>query len=245
MKILDRVPVTLKVEDILKKLHPLKEKRNLPKARKNIKELLEFVISKAKPKAVYEVSYVDNKNGDSLYINGIKFTSRVLRINLDKVERVFPYIVTCGKEIDEINIPSNDFMQSFLLDIIKNMVLYSTRNYLENHLRQSHALGEISRMSPGSLEDWPITQQRELFSIFGDVERLIGVKLTKDFLMIPIKSVSGIFFPTKIRFESCQLCPRERCIGRRAPYNPLLEEKYGLKCERTSRSTDQAQVPPY
>ena len=39
--------------------------------------------------------------------------------------------------------------------------------------------GKLSSMSPGSLEDWPISQQRPLFSLFGDVEAKIGVKLTK------------------------------------------------------------------
>ncbi len=86
----------------------------------------------------------------------------------------------------------------------------------------------MSRMAPGSgaADVWPITQQKELFSIFGNVEDLIGVKLTDKYLMIPIKSVSGIFFPTKCKFESCQLCPRERCVGRKAPYDPDLVKKY-------------------
>jgi len=81
-------------------------------------------------------------------------------------------------------------------------------------------------MNPGSLESWPITQQKELFSLFGNVEELIGVKLTDSCVMFPLKSVSGIYFPTEINFESCQLCPREKCIGRRTPYDPELAKKY-------------------
>ena len=83
-------------------------------------------------------------------------------------------------------------------------------------------------MSPGdgSRTVWPITQQKQLFSIFGNVEDLIGVRLTDSMLMIPVKSVSGIFVPTEIKFETCQLCPGERCIARKAPYDPGLEKKY-------------------
>ena len=55
---------------------------------------------------------------------------------------------------------------------------------------------------------------------------LIGVTLSESFLMIPIKSVSGILFPKEIRFESCQLCPREKCAGRRAPYEESLWQEY-------------------
>ncbi|MBL7126991.1 MAG: hypothetical protein ISS58_07330 [Dehalococcoidales bacterium] len=83
-------------------------------------------------------------------------------------------------------------------------------------------------MAPGSgaADVWPITQQKELFSIFGNVEDLIGVRLTDKYLMIPIKSVSGIFFQTKTTFITCQLCPREACIGRRAEYDLGLVGKY-------------------
>ena len=85
-------------------------------------------------------------------------------------------------------------------------------------------------MAPGSgsVEDWPIEQQEGLFSIFGGrvrIEDLIGVKLTDRLLMIPIKSTSGIFFPTESRFEACQLCPREQCVGRRASYDKELVKK--------------------
>jgi hypothetical protein len=84
-------------------------------------------------------------------------------------------------------------------------------------------------MNPGSLQNWPITQQNELFSIFRNVEALIGVRLTQSCLMIPLKSVSGIYFPTQIKFESCQLCPREKCEGRRALYNLELKNTvYGI-----------------
>ena len=84
-------------------------------------------------------------------------------------------------------------------------------------------------MAPGSLEDWPITQQEELFSLFGKRETAIGVRLTEKCVMVPAKSISGILFPAEVKFESCQLCPRERCFRRRAPYDSSLPSKYGLE----------------
>jgi hypothetical protein len=81
-------------------------------------------------------------------------------------------------------------------------------------------------MNPGSGDArlWPIGQQRPLFELLGDVEAAIGVRLTPSFLMVPNKSVSGILFPTEVRFESCQLCTRENCPRRRAPYSGELAE---------------------
>ena len=196
-----------------------------------IREMLDTTRPIARPKAIYEVTYVDNKNGDSLEIGGVKFTSRVLRVNLDKVERVFAYVVTCGRELDEIEIPSTDFVKGYYIDQVKETAVVLARQYVEKYLKKRYALGQISGMAPGAGAeiDWPITQQMELFSLFGGrdkVTELIGVKLTDSFLMVPIKSVSGIFFPTEVRFESCQLCPRERCIGRRVPYDPEVVKKY-------------------
>lgn len=225
MEVLNSIPVKLDLEAVFKQMHARDKRESMGKS---IQELIEIARPIAKPKAIYEVSYVDNKNEDSLDIGGVRFTSRVLRVNLDKVERVFPSVVTCGRELDEIGFPSHEFIKSYYLDQIKETVLVLARNYLEDYLRKKYALGRMSAMAPGegSAEDWPITQQKELFSIFGNVDDLIGVKLTDKCLMIPIKSVAGIFFPTEIKFESCQLCSREACMGRRAPYNPDLVKKY-------------------
>ena len=57
--------------------------------------------------------------------------------------------------------------------------------------------------------------------------RTIGVRLTDSFVMLPMKSVSGVYFPTEHTFASCQLCPRDDCPGRSAPYDPKLwKERY-------------------
>jgi hypothetical protein len=98
---------------------------------------------------------------------------------------------------------------------------------MEEHLTSLYEPGKLSRMSPGSLADWPIQEQRPLFKILGNTEKMIGVHLTESLLMVPTKSVSGIRFPTEESFESCQLCPREECPNRRAPYEAdLYNQRY-------------------
>ena len=228
MEVLNSIPIELGLEAVIKRMRLRKRSDNILG---RIREMLDIARPVAKPKAVFDVAYIENKNGDSMEIGGVKFNSRVLRINLDKVERVFPYIVTCGRELDEIDIPSTDFIKGYFLDQIKETAVVLARQYVEGYLKKRYALGQLSRMAPGAGagDDWPITQQKELFSLFGGrekVEELIGVRLTDSFLMVPIKSVSGIFFPTEIRFESCQICPREQCIGRRAPYDAEVVKKY-------------------
>jgi len=209
MEILSDIPVSLDAGKVLERMNIRKKREDMEKG---VQKLIEVVLPIARPKVIYQVSYVDNKNEDSVEVDGVRFTSRVLRDNLDKVGRVFPFVATCGRELGEIDIPADE--------------LELAMSYLEEHLTRKYDLGQISEMEPGSLESWPITQQKELFSIFGNVEDAIGVRLTDKCLMIPVKSVSGVYFPTEIKFESCQLCTRERCIGRKAPYNPDLAGKY-------------------
>ncbi len=223
MEVLNSIPVDLEPDKVLKFMRVRGGNQQIEAM---VQELVEVARSIAKPKAVYKVAYVDDRDGDTVTIDGVKFTGRVLRVNLDQIERVFPYIATCGAELEAVTIPSGDVMKAYCFDAIKTVILRSATTYLSNRLTEYYALGKMSHMNPGSLDSWPITQQKELFSLFGDVEELIGVRLTKSYVMFPLKSVSGIYFPTEISFESCQLCQREKCIGRRAPYDPQLAKKY-------------------
>jgi len=179
-------------------------------------------------KAVYDVGYIEEKLEDTVVIEGIRFGSRVLRKNLEDVGRVFPYVVTIGRELEQRADACTDLLERYYLDVIGNVAIGKARTHLEDHLRARFAFGGLSFMSPGSLGDWPIEEQRPLFSILKGAEVSIGVKLTDSFLMIPRKSISGIYFPTEVTFYNCQLCPRPHCEGRKAPYKEDLAKEYGI-----------------
>ncbi len=223
MEVLGEIPFELDIGTLLVGLHLQQDSNEA----KELKALVEAIRPYAKPKALYKVSYIEDRRDDNIRIDGVTFTSRVLRTNLDKVERIFPFVVTCGREIDELNLSCDDFLKAFWLDQIKEVTLYSACRYLNDYLNRKYALSKTSSMSPGSgdVTVWPIEQQRALFSLFGDVKELIGVELTDSFLMIPIKSVSGIIFPTEIDFRSCQVCHRENCPSRSAPFDKILWQR--------------------
>lgn len=194
---------------------------------KRIDQLIIEAEKIAKPKAIYKLSTIDEKTENTVFIDKMKFTSRVLRVNLDEVHRAFPFIVTCGMELEEWSLKITEMMEQFWVDSMKEQAVLQAYQAVQNELENRYHLGITSTMNPGSLEDWPVKEQVPLFSLFGDPKKLIGVTLTDSFLMVPIKSVSGIIFPTNGQFESCQLCPRKNCPGRRAPFDPGLgESKY-------------------
>jgi hypothetical protein len=116
----------------------------------------------------------------------------------------------------------DDLVQGYWAEAIKEEALRSALDAYFAHLSSRYRTEHVSTMSPGSLENWPIGQQRPLFQLLDFPEE---VQLTDSLLMVPTKSVSGIVFPTDASFESCQLCPRENCPNRRAPYDETLYER--------------------
>ena len=203
----------------------------LKRDRQRAQSLLETAAPLIAPKGIYKASFIDEKGKDQVTINGISFQSRVLRRNLDPVGRVFPYVVTIGSELEGIAGSKGEMAEKLYNEMIGNYALVQSLDMLKEKLCASFGFDKISYMSPGSIKDWPIEEQRPLFSLLDGVEESIGVKLKESFLMIPKKSVSGIFFPTEVNFYSCQLCPRKRCEGRRATFSEELVKEYGLESE--------------
>ena len=171
----------------------------------------------ARPKALYKPVFIETKSDDQVFANGVSFKSRVLKVNLENTYRVFPFVATCGTELSQWAQALHDTLDRFFAETIKNLALITAIKHLDADIRERFHTGNISQMTPGSLKDWPIEEQRPLFTILGDIEKAIGVQLMDSLMMNPTQSVSGIIFPTEVNFESCQLCPRKKCPGRRAP----------------------------
>ncbi|MBP1699211.1 MAG: hypothetical protein H6Q41_4399, partial [Deltaproteobacteria bacterium] len=140
---------------------------------------IEAFLEVAKPlisaQAVYRVCYIEEKLEEAVIIDGIRFSSRILRRNLEKVGRVFPYVITIGSGLEQKADASKDLLEKYYLDQIGNIALSKARKHLEDCLRSKFALDGLSYMSPGSLADWPIQEQQPLFSILKGAEVSIGV----------------------------------------------------------------------
>lgn len=225
MEILTNIPVELDPEALMKTAHVEPGSRDAAD--------FEALVGKAReiahPKALFRECYVEARGKGTVTIDGVTFTSNALRTNLDKVERVFPYVATCGRELDQIAFDREDFLKQFWFDTIKATVLGIGIHHLNEYVDGRYALTKTVTMNPGSgdVTVWPIEQQRKLFALLGDVDELIGVELTDSCLMVPNKSVSGIRFPTESDFKSCQLCHREKCSSRAAPFDQELWESIG------------------
>lgn len=216
--ILDSIPFQPDFSLLMEKLH-LRAKSSYVD---RLKRLADEAQAVAKPQALYKMAFIDSKGDDYVVVDGTRLTSRVLRVNLEQAHRVFPYVATCGLELAQWVKSIDDMLDQYAADMIAEMALRSAIQALTEDLAERYRPGLTSTMNPGSLADWPLKAQRALFGLLGNPEEAIGVQLSDSLFMIPTKSVSGIRFPTEESFESCQLCPRENCPGRRAPYDETL-----------------------
>ena len=222
MEIIKDIPFILNTPALLERVHlrPGSEDAH------EFEQLLHLARKIGKPKAIYTEAYVELSDDDSVSLNGIRFTSPMLRNNLTNIDRIFAYVATCGREMDQVTLVDANILAIFWWDAIKESLLVTASQYLSGLLERRYQLKKTASMNPGSgdVNVWPIEQQRELFALLGDVRGQIGVELTDSFLMIPNKTVSGILFPTERDFRTCQVCHRKNCQNRRAPFDQVLWE---------------------
>ncbi|MFW5991781.1 MAG: vitamin B12 dependent-methionine synthase activation domain-containing protein [Halanaerobiaceae bacterium] len=223
--VLTDISYEINIEKLMEELHVIDEPD-----KKGFLELIDKARNIAVPKAVYGEAYIEEKYKEEIIIDDIKFNSRILRVNLEEIHRVFPFIITAGLEVYEWAKSIEEILTRFWADKIQEYILQQAINGVFAHISKRYDLKKTAIMNPGSLEDWPISEQKKLFRLFDNPEKKTGVKLTDSFLMLPSKSISGILFPTEKDYVNCRLCSRENCSGRRALYDrELYQRQYSIK----------------
>ncbi len=148
------------------------------------------------------------------------------------VEQIFPkadnlslFALTMGKEVSEKIqelFQDNDFALGHMLDCIaslsadnavrkmEELAIKNIKNHEENNLTLAYSPGYCG---------WHISGQEKLF-VYLHPEK-IGIVLNDSFLMIPLKSVSGVLISGKREihtfennFSFCSLCKTKSCIER-------------------------------
>jgi len=204
------------VESLLSVLHTDEENESIDDIRRMHREAAEI----AKPVAIYAPFIPDIRDG-VISINDIIIEEPFVYQMLSDRGLVIPYAATCGTELDAWSRSYTDMYDQYIADSLKALYLNAVLEKLTEEVRSRYFNNaeNISSINPGSLEQWPIKGQIQLFNILGGVTADTGVELTESLLMIPNKSVSGIFFRSEDAYHNCQLCLRENCPNRRVPYS--------------------------
>ena len=184
-------------------------------------EMLEEARSAARPVVLFGVCTTQKQNEQIVLVNEVPVHSALASEKLSQRNRCFPYIGTCGRELEEWSVKYKaDPLAEYWADEIKKYFLGRILVEFRTHLKEIYHLGgHLTALNPGSIESWPISGQEDLFGVLGGrvfVEEQIGVIYTDSYLMLPSKSVSGISFESEVFYENCQYCPLDKCPNRRA-----------------------------
>lgn len=225
MVILDDIKLDIP-EDIGKDfLNKLMDERLNPPLEKLLKEKREVCVSDIYPKLIYKEFEIEKVKDGFVYFK----TGNIFKgLNISKIltgsEIAIIFIFTLGNKIDEIIIEENksgDTLSAIVMDAISTSLLATLGEYAGHIIKKDgikyKSWGSTCNYSPGQFK-WAIEDQKELFNIVEGSR--IGVRLNKSFLMVPFKSISGVYgFGPKDKIDknriACDLCPRENCIGRR------------------------------
>jgi hypothetical protein len=176
------------------------------------------------PSHSYVIKDIVSVEGDRVTIeDSITFESEIIGRLLERCEKVAIFALTIGNHLEEMvaYLAENGLvLQATVLDAIGSGVAENLAVYIEDKIRKiaaSKGLVISRRFSPGYC-DWELSQQKMVFRAMNG--NSAGVRLTKRFLMIPRKSVSGIIGigPANSNVEEynpCLTCDKEDCPGRR------------------------------
>ena len=181
--------------------------------------LYEMAYKVGRPKALLVEAAAEDVNAETVRVGGVGIVSPFVREKLLQSPVAYAYLLTCGQEVDDWSKTLTDIVDVFYVDELKKLWLGCAEKAVRAEVRKRLAPDvSLSSLNPGSLPQWPIEGQRELFRVLGDTEGTVGVRLTENCLMLPSKSVSGMLFQDHTGHVNCALCPRENCPNRRVPY---------------------------
>ena len=192
---------------------------------REVAELVETATAIGKPKVVYRKAHIDSRGEDNIVVEGVTLKSTIVQVNTQETDTVFPFVATCGKELEDWS-NSVDGASRFYAEAIKESALDAAEQAFGIHIEEHYDPSPTSEMNPGSIPDWRVKEQTSLFTILGDSVRDIEVSLSKSCMMYPEKSTSGIRYYAASKFVSCQLCQQPRCPTRETPYDAALLKKY-------------------
>ena len=221
-QVVDHIPVKYNEEELWRELHV----ETLKQQKKEIASLIEESRELIDPEAVYTYLEVVRIEGNNVHLeSGDVLKGVILADMLRCGQKVVPYVATIGPKLEDraSKLAADNVLLGFLMDKIGNYALKITIENIKSLVEKT--LGDkVSSFSPGEGTGklFGIEQQAVLFKILQPFNS-IGVRLEPSYLMMPKKSVSGVFAVTGKEYIACQYCPK-KCEDRtsvfRGEYRP-------------------------
>ena len=213
--LLENIPFAVDEKDFLAHMRVKADSGRQASCRK----VLVAAQAQARPRAVYVPARIEALDETGMTVAGRRFTSSLFAPRLQSGEEIYFFLATCGVEIAAWSGSfRDDLLKSYWADCLAELALRAARAALEEALRPFIADEYVAAMDPGSLAEWPISEQQPLFALMGGAAHACGVSLNEQCMMQPQKSVSGFYFSSSEEYYNCALCPRLRCSQRRVAF---------------------------
>ncbi|MDL2253164.1 hypothetical protein LJC49_03735 [Ruminococcaceae bacterium OttesenSCG-928-I18] len=221
--VVTNLPFTCPRGELAKKLHTQKCDELYEQAM----DILQEVEDHIHPCYLVKEFRVDTVDRDGFVIDGCRFSSKIAAHKLNGAQSVLLFIASCGAEIGKILDETEDELDRYILDQISYLAYLEANKRLIEAVHRQWGIDQFIRLCPGSVIDWSVGDVCLFFKLLegkGLYEQL-GVRVLESGLIDPLKSSSGLFHVTEEEFESCSICPRQNCEGRREAFDLELHDQ--------------------
>ena len=216
--LVDHIPVKVTKEDVLRKLGMPADHRY----GSDIEKVIAEAETIANAKLLYAEAKIEARTEDTVTIGGVVFKGRDLADALKDVDTVYPYICTCGRELNDYAMNCKDLVKMLYLDYIAHFYLLQSSVELSD--RVDNQLGTRSMcMTPGSFDNWELKENIPIFMLLNKGEGM-GIMLNETGIMYPAKSVAGIRFKAPFCEDRCAICLKKDCGNRKADFDKRVYE---------------------
>lgn len=216
--LVDHIQVKVTKEDVLQKL-------GMP-ADHRFGGDIEEVIAEAEPianaKLLYAEAKIDARTEDTVTIGGVEFKGKDLADALKDVDTVYPYICTCGRELNDYAMNCKDLVKMLYLDYIAHFYLLQSSIELSDRVDNELCTRSMC-MTPGSFDNWELKENIPIFMLLNKGEGT-GISLTDMGIMYPAKSVAGIRFKAPSCDDQCEICMKKDCALRKVEFDKRVYE---------------------
>lgn len=213
--------------DFVERLLGRKQGQNLTRSTsKRLKRICGDIFACIRPGISYDILPIQKiVNGKITLANGLIFESRKMARSIEGASWLVCFVATIGSEIDrriEHLMNQGKMADAYVADTVGSGAIEYIADNFHKGLQEKLSARNQSvslRFSPGYC-DWPVTEQRKLFSLLDNES--VGVELGETFLMTPRKSISATFAVFDSRDavahslqNPCMSCWKKDCIARR------------------------------
>ncbi len=125
-------------------------------------------------------------------------------------EGVCLFVATCGEGLERAA-EGLGVLERFWFEAIMRDALAAAENAARRFVAERFGHGHLAMIGPGSVPEWPIEGQRELFDLLAGEAVFCGIRLDDTCVMRPLKSSSGVFVPVGEGWNLCSVCSRAEC----------------------------------